>query len=138
MRMPRWFERAFFEPASPLGVIAARTILAVQALWLLFSAPALSKLASWPQPFWTENGFDQLRVGVIQPTPLHTLGTRAHRDLRAACRRGMCACAPRRVGVVAGAGSTCSGRAKTVVEVSATFLSNSAVWSGPSGRIKGG
>lgn len=52
------WERLWFEPASPLGPIAARTILAAHALWLVLSRPDLPEVPAWPAEFW--RGLDPL------------------------------------------------------------------------------
>jgi hypothetical protein len=52
------WERLWFEPASPLGPIAVRTILAGHALWLLLSRPDLPEVPGWPAEFW--RGVDPL------------------------------------------------------------------------------
>jgi hypothetical protein len=44
-----WF---WYQPASPLGLIAARSFVSLQALWLLGSRPDLPEVLVWPQGFW--------------------------------------------------------------------------------------
>lgn len=73
MKAPAWIDRAFFAPASPLGVIAARTILALQALWVLVSRIDTPSLASWPEPFWVLTRMTQLRFGIIRRAPFPQL-----------------------------------------------------------------
>ena len=51
-RLRAWWEQAFFRPAAPLGLRAARVILCGQALWILLSRPDLPELAGWPRAFW--------------------------------------------------------------------------------------
>ncbi len=46
-------ERLLFAPASPLGLVVARVILALQALWIVLSRPGMRDLTSWPSPFFT-------------------------------------------------------------------------------------
>jgi hypothetical protein len=55
------WERAWFRPAGPAGVLAARTLLAAQALWIVLSRPDLPELTSWPSEFWL-GAADVLRV----------------------------------------------------------------------------
>jgi len=42
----------WYRPASPLGLIAARTIVSLQVLWLLLSRPDLPDILGWPRGFW--------------------------------------------------------------------------------------
>ena len=49
---PRW-DALWFSPGSPLGPIAARTVLAANALWIVLSRPDLPDLVSWPGAFWS-------------------------------------------------------------------------------------
>ena len=51
--MRQAIERAFFAPAGPRLLRATRTILAVQALWIVLSRPDLPGLAEWPAVFWS-------------------------------------------------------------------------------------
>jgi len=44
----------WFRPASPLGPIAVRILLSVQALWIVLSRPELPNLVAWPDAFWTD------------------------------------------------------------------------------------
>jgi hypothetical protein len=48
----RLWEHAWFRPAHPLCLAAARVILCAQALWILLSRPDLPDLARWPREFW--------------------------------------------------------------------------------------
>jgi hypothetical protein len=57
-RLRAAWERLWFQPASPLGPIAARTILAAHALWLVLSRPDLPDVPGWPAEFW--RGVDPL------------------------------------------------------------------------------
>jgi hypothetical protein len=50
------WERAWFRPAHPLCLTAARSILCLQALWILLSRPDLPDLARWPAEFWVLSG----------------------------------------------------------------------------------
>lgn len=47
----RLWEHAWFRPAHPLCLSAARVILCLQALWILASRPDLPDLARWPREF---------------------------------------------------------------------------------------
>jgi hypothetical protein len=47
----RW-DRFWFHPASPLGFVATRTVLAATSLWLLFSRPDLPEVLTWPAVLW--------------------------------------------------------------------------------------
>jgi hypothetical protein len=47
----------WFRPASPLGIIAVRFIVAANALWIVLSRPQLPSIAGWPAPFWTSVGW---------------------------------------------------------------------------------
>lgn len=51
--MKERIDRFFFADAHPLGLIAARAILAIQALWILISRPGMARLTDWPAVFWT-------------------------------------------------------------------------------------
>lgn len=51
-RLAALWERLWFRPASPLGLLAARTLLAAQALWIVLSRPDLPELSGWPREFW--------------------------------------------------------------------------------------
>jgi hypothetical protein len=51
-RLRAAWDHAFFRPAAPLGLRAARVILCAQALWVLLSRPDLPQLAAWPSAFW--------------------------------------------------------------------------------------
>jgi hypothetical protein len=46
------WDRFWFRPASPVGLLAARAILSASALWILLSRPDLPELFSWPRAFW--------------------------------------------------------------------------------------
>lgn len=47
----RW-DHLWFRPVSPLGLVATRTVVAIQALWILLSRPDLPDLVGWPPEFW--------------------------------------------------------------------------------------
>ena len=47
----RW-NSFWFRPAAPHSMIAARIIVALQALWLVLSRPMLPDVVRWPAPFW--------------------------------------------------------------------------------------
>jgi hypothetical protein len=49
----RW-NRFWFRPASPHALIAARFLLAFNALWIVLSRPALPDLVRWPAIFWSD------------------------------------------------------------------------------------
>jgi hypothetical protein len=46
------WQRVWFAPAHPLGLLATRVILCAQALWILLSRPDLPDLARWPRAFF--------------------------------------------------------------------------------------
>jgi hypothetical protein len=69
----RW-NAAWFRPASPLGLIAVRFIVAANALWIVLSRPDLPSLAAWPAPFWARvDRFLALRYLIGLPSPLETV-----------------------------------------------------------------
>jgi hypothetical protein len=47
------WEALWFAPGAPLGLIAARTVLGANALWIVLSRPDLPDLVSWPAAFWS-------------------------------------------------------------------------------------
>jgi hypothetical protein len=51
-RFVRAWDQFWFRPRSPLGLIATRTVVTAQALWLLLSRPDLPDLVAWPPEFW--------------------------------------------------------------------------------------
>jgi hypothetical protein len=56
----------FFRPAHPLGLVAVRTIVCAQALWILLSRPDLPELVAWPDEFVALGGRAlALRFGVM-------------------------------------------------------------------------
>jgi hypothetical protein len=54
--MAALWERVWFRPAHPLCLTATRTILCLQALWILLSRPDLPDLARWPAELWVLAG----------------------------------------------------------------------------------
>jgi lysophospholipase L1-like esterase len=77
----------FFRPAHPLCLAAARTILCLQALWILLSRPDLPDLARWPEEFWILAGrFLPLRfgMGLLPPAAEQVLFAVLHGTLLAA------------------------------------------------------
>lgn len=50
--LSRAWDRFWFRPAGPAGLIAARSIVCVQALWILLSRPDLPGILEWPKAFW--------------------------------------------------------------------------------------
>lgn len=51
-RVQQWWSDVWFRPAGPLGLIAVRFIVALNALWIVLSRPDLPKLVGWPDPFF--------------------------------------------------------------------------------------
>ena len=47
-----FWTKFWFRPASPLGLIAVRALLAGNALWIVLSRPGLPSLVNWPPEFW--------------------------------------------------------------------------------------
>jgi hypothetical protein len=65
-RLERLWAHVFFRPAHPLGLVAARTIVCAQALWILLSRPDLPELVAWPDEFAALGGRAlALRFGVM-------------------------------------------------------------------------
>jgi hypothetical protein len=85
-----WWEQAFFRPAGPLGLHAARVILCLQALWILLSRPDLPELAGWPRAFWgVAPPLLDVRFGMVLPLALeHVLFLLLHAAL-VACLVGV-------------------------------------------------
>ena len=52
-QLVRTWDRFWFRPASPLGPLAIRTLVALNALWIVASRPDLPALLGWPSEFWT-------------------------------------------------------------------------------------
>lgn len=48
----RAWERFWFRPGGPGGLMAARSIVCAQALWILLSRPDLPGILEWPRAFW--------------------------------------------------------------------------------------
>lgn len=64
----RW-DRFWFEPGSPLALIAARSLLALNALWIILSRPGLPDLVRWPGIFWSDADiFTRIRF-LVPPFP---------------------------------------------------------------------
>ena len=62
----RLWDRMWFEPGSARDLRAARLILALQALWVIFSRPDIPDLAAWPSAFFAQSArFEFLRYGVV-------------------------------------------------------------------------
>jgi hypothetical protein len=62
------WDRFWFQPRSPAGLIAARTIVSANAFWVLLSLGDLPDVLSWPPEFWASvDGFLKARylVGVF-------------------------------------------------------------------------
>jgi hypothetical protein len=51
----------WFRPAGPTGLLAARSIVCAQALWILLSRPNLPEILDWPHAFWL--GVDRALAG---------------------------------------------------------------------------
>ena len=65
-RLARLWAHVFFRPAHPLGLVAARTIVCTQALWILLSRPDLPELSAWPDAFFDLAGRGlALRFGIV-------------------------------------------------------------------------
>jgi hypothetical protein len=69
-RVREAWRRAWFSPATPLGLIAARTILAAAALWIVLSRPDLPELLGWPREFWRAVSPPLAWRFLIVPVPL--------------------------------------------------------------------
>jgi len=48
----------WYRPGSPTGLVAMRTIVVLNALWILLSRPDLPTILEWPREFWS--GVDRL------------------------------------------------------------------------------
>lgn len=58
----RGWERFWFRPVGPAGLIAARTLVAANALWILLSRRDLTDVLGWPPEFWASvSGWLKLR-----------------------------------------------------------------------------
>lgn len=65
-RLAALWERLWFRPASPLGLVAARILLSAQALWIVLSRPDLPELRGWPPEFWAfVDPVMRLRFGIV-------------------------------------------------------------------------
>jgi hypothetical protein len=51
-RLAGAWDRFWFRPASPWGLLGARALVTLNALWILLSRPDLPALAAWPREFW--------------------------------------------------------------------------------------
>jgi hypothetical protein len=68
-RLAAFWERLWYTPASPLGLLAARTLLAAQALWIVLSRPDLPELTGWPRELWRfVDPALRLRFGIAEAT----------------------------------------------------------------------
>ena len=65
-RLSAWWERVWFQPASPRSLKAVRVLAAAQALWILLSRPDLPEVVAWPREFWLSvDRFLPLRFGIV-------------------------------------------------------------------------
>ena len=55
----------FFADAHPLGLIATRCVLVIQALWIVLSRPGIPLLTGWPKVFWDQDPALLLRFGIV-------------------------------------------------------------------------
>jgi hypothetical protein len=63
------WEHFWFRASTPDGLIAARIIVCVNALWLFLSRPLLPDVVRWPAPFWNAIPLPlRVRYGVV-PLP---------------------------------------------------------------------
>jgi hypothetical protein len=61
----RHWEAFWYRPAVPLGVIGARAVISLQALWLVWSRPDLPEILAWPRGFWAAvNPLMLVRFGI--------------------------------------------------------------------------
>ncbi len=51
-RLIATWDRFWFRPAGPFGLIAARAIVSLNALWIVLSRPDLPGVLGWPPGFW--------------------------------------------------------------------------------------
>jgi hypothetical protein len=49
---PGAWDRFWFRPASPWGLLGVRTLVGLNVLWILLSRPDLPGLVGWPREFW--------------------------------------------------------------------------------------
>ena len=85
--LSRAWNHVFFRPAHPLCLVAARTILCLQAVWILLSRPDLPDLARWPDELWIlADRFLPVRFGlrVLPPAVENGLFVVLHAALLAA------------------------------------------------------
>src|SRR6202022_254469 len=57
-------DRFFFSDAPPLSIIAVRSLLALQALWILLSRPQM-QATSWPSVFWYGSQRSLIRFAIV-------------------------------------------------------------------------
>jgi hypothetical protein len=70
-RLVAAWDRYWFRPASPWGLIGVRTLVVLNVLWILFSRPDLPDLAGWPREFWAAvSHFSALRYLLIGLPPV--------------------------------------------------------------------
>ena len=70
-RVTGWWNEFWFRPASPLGIVAVRAIVCLNALWILLSRPDLPSLVSWPDGFWARlDRFLAIRYFMFRPPQL--------------------------------------------------------------------
>jgi hypothetical protein len=55
-RLAGAWDRFWFRPASPWGALGVRTLVTLNALWILLSRPDLPDLLAWPPEFWAAVG----------------------------------------------------------------------------------
>lgn len=61
----RHWDSFWYQPAVPLGLIGARGVVSLQALWLVWSRPDLPEILTWPRGFWAGvNPLVLLRFGI--------------------------------------------------------------------------
>jgi hypothetical protein len=70
-RLVAAWDRYWFRPASPWGLIGVRTLVVLNVLWILLSRPDLPELAGWPREFWTAvSRFSAVRYLLIGLPPV--------------------------------------------------------------------
>jgi hypothetical protein len=55
-RLADAWDRFWFRPASPWGLLGVRTLVTLNALWILLSRPDLPELVGWPREIWAAVG----------------------------------------------------------------------------------
>jgi hypothetical protein len=69
-RLVELWDRTWFRPASPLGLIATRTLVTAHALWIVLSRPDLPDLVAWPREFWLlVPPLTRIRFGILGSPP---------------------------------------------------------------------